>query len=754
MEAKFGWPFRGSRSAESGDRSKATSSEVTAAKGKAASWAKEEQRKGRSFSVFSGKPGAGEGIGPRKHSLHEGWEGGAPQPGGHRRSASLGATQFWKAVEGGGQKAGPGDAKAGGGAGTLEGLRRRCEVLVGHHKGEVEGSGGAEARRPRAMTTGEAPGRPLSVLQKIHSFEQIVRQRCARKGSQQEVATKTPAGNSDTGKGTVGGSNERKSRSKSAPLVPHVGQAQRRGGDQGALEDDWLRVEASGDQQAPRSFRGQGHEFEDTRVDHSMDPPGGARGSGKAARNDVATDLEMVKQAAGMSEDSEIQRPPAASRGAQNPPKGPRGEPTSGREEAAGPEGTEEGLAAAGGKGQPTGSSHPEGSLGRPPGGAAARSLPSPLGPPPEAGVGPCDAGEAVEEDDRKDLEFLGRSLLRGQPGTSSPYDSWSELRSLSDKASLFPGIKSDDECSLSDESVMTSHSDIGQLDKSYSISLAELRDCGLDCREDVRRSERLNHSASLNSNMSYMSVVSLIPNDELERLLAEVKCLDEETVQCAEEIQVVVLHKEDGSGLGFSIAGGSDHENKMITVHKVFPSGLAAQEGTIAQGDEVLSINGNSLRGLTHSGALSLLHKARPGHQAIVVIRKSTEAERAAVRVKGLSNKTPRDSVDHGAVPVSSGDMVTVELMKTFSGLGFSLDGGKSSSQGDRPLTIKKVFQGGSADQSGLLQPGDQLMQVGEEDYCNLTCYEAWNLIKAIPPGLVRVVIRKSQLGAQGQQT
>ncbi|XP_072346682.1 pro-interleukin-16-like [Scyliorhinus torazame] len=297
----------------------------------------------------------------------------------------------------------------------------------------------------------------------------------------------------------------------------------------------------------------------------------------------------------------------------------------------------------------------------------------------------------------------------------------------------------------------MTTHSDIGQLDKSYSISLAELRDCGLDCREEVRRGERLNHSASLNSNMSYMSVVSLIPNDELERLLTEVKCLDEETVQCAEDIQVVVLHKEEGAGLGFSIAGGIDYENKMITVHKVFPSGLAAQEGTIAQGDEVLSINGNSLKGLTHSGALSLLHKARPGHQAIVVIRKVCEAERAALRVRGM---TPRDNVNHGAVPVSSGDMVAVELMKTCGGLGFSLDGGKSSSQGDRPLTIKKVFQGGSADQTGLLQPGDQLMQVGEEDYCNLTCYEAWNLIKAIAPGLVRVVIRKSQLGAQGQQT
>ncbi|XP_072404820.1 pro-interleukin-16-like [Chiloscyllium punctatum] len=81
---------------------------------------------------------------------------------------------------------------------------------------------------------------------------------------------------------------------------------------------------------------------------------------------------------------------------------------------------------------------------------------------------------------------------------------------------------------------------------------------------------------------------------------------------------------------------------------------------------------------------------------------------------------------------------------MKTDTGLGFSLDGGKSSSQGDRPLTIKKVFQGGASHQSGLIQPGDQLVQVSDRDYRGLTCYEAWTLIKALPPGPVKVVVCK----------
>lgn len=32
-------------------------------------------------------------------------------------------------------------------------------------------------------------------------------------------------------------------------------------------------------------------------------------------------------------------------------------------------------------------------------------------------------------------------------------------------------------------------------------------------------------------------------------------------------DIQVTILHKEEGAGLGFSLAGGVDLENKAITV-------------------------------------------------------------------------------------------------------------------------------------------------------------------------------------------
>lgn len=39
--------------------------------------------------------------------------------------------------------------------------------------------------------------------------------------------------------------------------------------------------------------------------------------------------------------------------------------------------------------------------------------------------------------------------------------------------------------------------------------------------------------------------------------------------------------------------------------------------------------------------------------------------------------------------------DVVCIELLKTSAGLGFSLDGGKASVSGDRPLLVKRIFKG-----------------------------------------------------------
>ncbi|XP_043935308.1 pro-interleukin-16-like [Protopterus annectens] len=179
------------------------------------------------------------------------------------------------------------------------------------------------------------------------------------------------------------------------------------------------------------------------------------------------------------------------------------------------------------------------------------------------------------------------------------------------------------------------------------------------------------------------------------------------------------------------------------IFVHKVFPNGLAAQDGTIQQGDELLSINGNSLNGATHSEALHILHRARPSKQAIIVVQKVNESEKHTNPPPSSSTESPSFSVESNQFPAlsESCDLVSVELIKDSNGLGFSLEGGKESSQGDLPLTVQKVFLGGPVE---LIQPGDELVQIEDRNIQGLMRLEAWNLIKSLPTGPVKVTIKK----------
>ncbi|XP_062998644.1 pro-interleukin-16 [Elgaria multicarinata webbii] len=304
--------------------------------------------------------------------------------------------------------------------------------------------------------------------------------------------------------------------------------------------------------------------------------------------------------------------------------------------------------------------------------------------------------------------------------------------------------------CREENGTVLLHASEAHSPDTSFSLNLSELRDYSAS-RSDNEKEEGNQEGPSPQAlGASGQAVISLLTPEELEKLMEEVKTLDEATLKQLSDIHVTILHKEEGAGLGFSLAGGVDLENKVMTIHRVFPSGLAFQEGTIQKGDEVLSINGKSLKGATHAEALEILRKARHPRQAVVVTRKPKERENSPnVSVDSSASMGSETSTDS-----TSEDLIfTVTLEKTSAGLGFSLEGGKGSIRGDKPITINRLFKGVATERSPAVQPGDELLQVHTHLMQGLSRFEAWNIIKTLPDGPITAILkRKNSISRTGE--
>ncbi|XP_037639985.1 uncharacterized protein si:dkey-92i15.4 [Sebastes umbrosus] len=295
-----------------------------------------------------------------------------------------------------------------------------------------------------------------------------------------------------------------------------------------------------------------------------------------------------------------------------------------------------------------------------------------------------------------------------------------------------------------SGESSVTITSSMSQSDhKSFCVSLSDLCNfAGVDYESENDSDEWQptgRRTASLSSDMSVLSCVSVMPSEELDRLLEDVRSVGDSNLQDYNDVQVAVLHKDIGVGLGFSLAGGVD-QNKPVTVHKVFHTGVASQEGSIREGDQVLSINGTALCGYAHWEALRVLRRAKAREMGVVVLRRGEISSvcKGGQSVRGAQTNTQGPT----QTPYTeTGELMCVRLEKNNRDLGFSLEGGVDSNRGNRPLTVQKIFQGGPVDK---VRPGDELEEIEGISVVAMRRLEAWTLIRKLPSGPVDVVIRR----------
>ncbi|XP_018302015.1 uncharacterized protein bbg isoform X1 [Mycetomoellerius zeteki] len=239
----------------------------------------------------------------------------------------------------------------------------------------------------------------------------------------------------------------------------------------------------------------------------------------------------------------------------------------------------------------------------------------------------------------------------------------------------------------------------------------------------------------------SLASSTSLISQQELAQLVEEASL---EEARGAHDVIVVLLHKENPTGsVGITLAGGADCEVKEITVHRVLTHSIADKDGRVQRGDRILSINGRSTRGLTHRESMAVLKQ--PRSEVVLVVSRVRMEEGFKLRSRTASVETIVEGLEtNGNVEDTAwGPPSTVAVYKDGAGLGFSLEGGRDSPLGDRPLIIKKIFTGGAAEKTGALKAGDQLLEVNGNDVTRMSRIEAWSLMKKLHDGEVNLLVR-----------
>ncbi|GMS85096.1 hypothetical protein PENTCL1PPCAC_7271, partial [Pristionchus entomophagus] len=153
----------------------------------------------------------------------------------------------------------------------------------------------------------------------------------------------------------------------------------------------------------------------------------------------------------------------------------------------------------------------------------------------------------------------------------------------------------------------------------------------------------------------------------------------------------------KDGKGLGLSIVGGSDTVLGTVVIHEVYPDGAAAADGRLRPGDQVLEVNGTSLRGVSHEQAISLLRRTPPKVRLLVY-------RDANLQMSLLD-------------PTQIYNMFDLELTKRPGrGLGLSIVGRKN----EPGVYVSEVVKGGAAEADGRLMTGDQILSINGEDCAN----------------------------------
>ncbi|KAK2879904.1 hypothetical protein Q8A73_023716 [Channa argus] len=172
-------------------------------------------------------------------------------------------------------------------------------------------------------------------------------------------------------------------------------------------------------------------------------------------------------------------------------------------------------------------------------------------------------------------------------------------------------------------------------------------------------------------------------------------------------EFEEITLERGN-SGLGFSIAGGTDNphigDDPGIFITKIIAGGAAAEDGRLRVNDCILRVNDADVSEVSHS--------------------KAVEALKVAGSIVRLYVRRRRPMLE---------TIIEIKLIKGPKGLGFSIAGGVGNQHipGDNSIYVTKIIDGGAAQKDGRLQVGDRLLMVNNFSLEEVSHEEAVAILK-----------------------
>ncbi|XP_035481857.1 disks large homolog 2 isoform X19 [Scophthalmus maximus] len=172
-------------------------------------------------------------------------------------------------------------------------------------------------------------------------------------------------------------------------------------------------------------------------------------------------------------------------------------------------------------------------------------------------------------------------------------------------------------------------------------------------------------------------------------------------------EFEEITLERGN-SGLGFSIAGGTDNphigDDPGIFITKIIPGGAAAEDGRLRVNDCILRVNDADVSEVSHS--------------------KAVEALKVAGSIVRLYVRRRRPMLE---------TIIEIKLIKGPKGLGFSIAGGVGNQHipSDNSIFVTKIIDGGAAQKDGRLQVGDRLLMVNNYSLEEVSHEEAVAILK-----------------------